>query len=196
MIEPGFNKDRIGAPNSISDAIGSIFKPIAKTVDKQVDLNRKAYNTLAKKNNKKAEKKALKLKKANAAELKTSKASFTAAPTYKGKKATTPAIKRQNTAAASYIIKGRNLTQEQKDANKVSRSYMTKLPEKGAAGRPNSKAAQKTVMPTTAKLPKATVNKTGARNVRKATKTSTVAKLPAVKKPVAAGRRSNGAPRR
>ena len=196
MIVPKFNDSRL--KGDIGAAIKSLAGPIAKKYDKTV---KKAVGAANKKVQAEWE---AKKKAEEEAKKKSKKVVYKTNLTYKGKKPTQTAIKKQNEAAASYIVKGRNLTPAQKEQNKVFRSYITK-PTKatsvpgqsgGAKGRPNTNAAQKPVKPTASKTPKATVNKTGARNVRKSTKVTPVTKVPGVKPPVAPGRRKNGAPRK
>ena len=210
MIVPKFNAKRL--KGDIGGAIKSIASPIAakydSTVKKAVDAaNEPIKERLAaqKAARIKAQKKALdsdKTKKPSTGAAKT-KVVYKTPLTYKGKKPTQTAIRKQNEAAQSYIIKGRNLTPAQKEQNKVFRSYITR-PTKatsvpgqsgGAKGRPNTNAAQKTVKVNTPRTPKPTVNKTGARNVRKATKVTKVTAVPKVKPAVAPGRRKNGAPK-
>ena len=203
MIVPKFNDSRL--KGDIGAAINSLAKPVAKKYDRTVKKAVGAANKNLIRNYKKVQDEWEAKKKAEKdAKKKPEKVVYKTNLTYKGKKPTQTAIKKQNEAAASYIVKGRNLTPAQKEQNKVFRSYITK-PTKatsvpgqsgGAKGRPNTNAAQKPVKPTASKTPKATVNKTGARNVRKSTRVTPVTKVPGVKPPAAPGRRKNGAPRK
>jgi len=170
VIVPKFNKSRLGNANSIGNAINTLVKPIAKTVDKKIEMNRQA-----------------KIKAAKAKERAIAKQDA-AAKTYiqepmkgkKGKPLTAEqrkkniAIKKQNEAAKTYTSYG---------YDKVS------VKVKSAPGRPNSKASQKTVVPKASKLAKATVNKSAPRKSNPIKKVAPVSKPKAVAAP---GRRKNG----
>lgn len=201
MIEPTFNSKRIAEPGAAADAFKTLVTPLTKTFDKKVNMNRKAYNAqvIAKqKADAKAEKEAAKSKKSTPAKT-SSKPAFT----YKGKKPTAAAVTKQNAAAKTYVTRkprGGTLTAAQSSQNAAAKTYMTKtsVPGQSAAakGRPNTKAATKTAGPGVNKMAKATINKTGARNVRKATKVTPVTKPPVIKPVNGAGRRANGAPKK
>lgn len=181
MIVPKFNSKRIAAPGAAADAFKSLVSPLAKSRDKKVRMDVNAANKQIKEKEK--------------------------------------AIKAQDKAAQTYIqtpikaAKGKTLTPAEKakniairKQNQAAASYMTYKPEvvtakgttlKGssAPGRPNTKASTRTVKPKATKAPKATVNKTGARNVRKATTVTPTKKVTKVAPVVGAGRRKNGAPK-
>lgn len=166
MIVPKFNKSRLGNANSIGNAIDTLVKPIAKTADKIIDKNRKAKIKAIEKQDAAA--------KTYIQEPIKAKKGQTLTPAQRKKNI---AIKKQNEAAKTYTSYG---------YDKVS------VKVKSAPGRPNSKASQKTVVPKSSKLPKATVNKTSAR------KSTPVKKVAAVSKPkavAAPGRRKTGAPK-
>jgi hypothetical protein len=208
VIVPKFNSKRIAAPGAAADAFKSLVTPLTKSRDRQVKMDVNAANkqiTDAKKAAEKAEKAAAKeaakaaTKKASA---KTTKTTKKPANTYKGKKPTAAAVTRQNTASKSYVTRkprGGSLTPAQSSQNAAAKSYMTKTSVPGqsgaAKGRPDTKAGTKTATPGKVTAPKATVNKTGARNVRKATTVTPTKKVSAVKPPAGAGRRKNGAPK-
>jgi hypothetical protein len=199
MIIPKFDEKRIASPDSVAAPLEQIVNPQAKSFDEITTRNRKAYNKQVKE--KEAER-----KKGLTSQLKVIKAGNKVSNS--GKKPTKTAIKNQNKAADTYVIKSKKaLTPEEKERNAAARSYKTTIPaspvkkskikgqSEGAAGRPNTNAASKPIKPIKPSTPKTTVNKTGARNVRGATKPPTVASVPNVTKPVGAGRRANGAPK-
>jgi hypothetical protein len=205
MIVPEFDKNRIASP----DAVGKVFthfNPLLKVADKAIEKNRKAKNQQIINKQKadakataKAEKEAAKSGKSTSTKKTSTKPAFT----YKGRKPTAAAVQRQNAAAKTYVTRkprGGSLTPAQAKQNEAAKTYMTKTSVPGqsgaAKGRPDTKAAQKTAGPGVNKMPKATVNKTGARNVRKTTTVTKVTKTPAVKPPAAPGRRTNGAPKK
>lgn len=192
MIVPKFNKSRIARSDAIGNAIKTLATPIAKTRDTIVSKAVGAANKEL-------------IAKQRAAEK-----------AYAKKQRS---IKLQDKAAASYIRtplkgkKGQPLTSEQKKINAArkkqsvaAQTYMSKAPKepwekkgfkvsvdvKGSAGRPNSKAAQKTKLPTAPKVPKATPNKSAPRKPNPVKKTAFVGKP---KAPAAPGRRKNGAPK-
>lgn len=182
MIVPKFNKSRLGNANSIGDAIKTIAGPIAKLKDKKTKMDVDAANA------------ALKARQKAAAEA-----------SKKKKKA----IASQDAAAKSYIQnpikakKGKTLTPAEKAKNRAIRkqniaakSYMsydpTPVTATGSAGRPNSRASQKTSTPKPPKSARPTVNKTAPRKSKPLAKVTAVAKP---KAPAAPGRRKNGAPK-
>ena len=180
MITPKFNKGRLGNANAIGNAIKAIAGPIAKAKDAQTELNRQAYNKQVKK-----KEKAIIAKQDKAAQT------YKQDP-IKGKKGQplTPAQKKKNIAI--------------RKQNEAATSYMSFSPDKvsvkatstgNAKGRPNTNAASKTAKVKPPTVAKPTVNKTGARNVRKATKVTKVAPVAKPKAPAAPGRRKNGAPK-
>lgn len=173
MIVPKFNKGRLGNANSIGNAIDTLLKPVAKTVDKKIEMNRKAKEKAIKQKEKAVESQD---KAAKTYIQETIKAK-------KGKKLT-PAEKRKNIAI-----------RKQNEAAKTYTSYgydKVSVNVKGSAGRPSSKASQKTVVPKSSKLAKATVNKTAPRKSKPVPK---VTATPKVSAPAAPGRRKNGAPK-
>jgi hypothetical protein len=188
VIEPKFNKERLGDANAIGNAIKNIAGPIAKFRDKKMRLDTAEANKQLLKTQKDIKKAWQKKKAAVAAQDK-------AARTYiqdpiRAKKGTTltPAQKKMNIAR-----------KKQNEAAKTYTSYgYDKVTAKstGSKGRPNTNAAKKTATPGTPKMPTPTVNKTGARNVRKSTKVTPVTKTPGVKPVNGVGRRSNGAPKK
>jgi hypothetical protein len=212
VIEPTFNKERLGSPDAIEGAVKSLSS-LQETKDNIAKKNvKKAWDKAQKAKKKAAEEEAKKptpTKKTTrtpAAKTTTTKAATKPTFTYKGRKPTAAAIQRQNAAAKASIIRkprGGELTPAQVKQNDAYRSYMTPVKktsvpgQSGASkGRPDTKAATKTVGPGVNKMAKATVNKTGARNVRKSTKVTPVTKPPAVKPVNGAGRRTNGAPKK
>lgn len=186
MITPRFNKSRLGNPNAIGNAIKAIAGPIAARKDAQTKLNIDAHNKQVKKNEKDAKKKEKAVDRQDAA-----------AKTYqqdpiKGKKGKplTPAEKKKNIAI--------------RKQNEAAKSYMSYSPDKvsvkatstgNSKGRPNTNASTRTAKVKPPTVAKPTVNKTGARNVRKATKVTKVAPVARTKAPAAPGRRKNGAPK-
>lgn len=188
MIEPKFNKERLGNANAIGSAIKSIAGPIAKFRDKKMRLDTNAANQELIRIQKDARAAAKKKKAAVASQDKAAK-TYISDP-IRAKKGTTltPAQKKKNTAI-----------KKQNEAAKTYTSYgYEKVTAKSTAskGRPNTNAAKKTATPGTPKMPTPTVNKTGARNVRKSTKVTPVTKTPGVKPVNGVGRRSNGAPKK
>ena len=194
MIIPKFNKERIASPDAIQTAHDSLigYQKKREELSTPESIAKRAKNL----------KRIQKLQAKQGAEASGKKVSNS------GKKPTQTAIKNQNKAADTYVIKSKKaLTPEEKERNAAARSYKTTIPaspvkkskikgqSEGAAGRPNTNAASKPIKPTKPSTAKATVNKTGARNVRGATKPPTVASVPKVTKPVGAGRRANGAPK-
>ena len=210
MIEPTFNSKRIAEPGAASDAFKTLVTPLTKTFDKKVNMNRKAYNAqvIAKqKADAKAEKEAAKEAAKSGKSTPAKTPSKTRAPkpvlTYKGKKPTAAAVTKQNAAAKTYVTRkprGGTLTAAQSNQNAAAKTYMTKTSVPGqsgaAKGRPDTKASTKTAGPGVNKMAKATINKTGARNVRKSTKVTPVTKPPVIKPVNGAGRRANGAPKK
>jgi hypothetical protein len=204
MIVPEFDKNRIASP----DAVGKVFthfNPLLKVADKAIENNRKAKNKQIIDKQKADAKATAKAEKEAAKSKKSAPAKTPAKPafTYKGRKPTAAAVQRQNAAAKTYVTRkprGGSLTPAQAKQNAAAKTYMTKTSVPGqssaAKGRPDTKAATKTAGPGVNKMSKATVNKTGARNVRKSTKVTPVTKPPAVKPVNGAGRRTNGAPKK
>jgi hypothetical protein len=188
VIEPKFNKERLGNANAIGSAIKSIAGPIAKFRDKKMRLDTNAANQELIRIQKDARAAAKKKKAAVAAQDVAAKSYIT--NPIKAKKGTTLTAAQKKTNIAR---------KKQNEAAKTYTSYgYDKVTAKstGSKGRPSTNAAKKIATPGTPKMPTPTVNKTGARNVRKSTKVTPVTKTPGVKPVNGVGRRSNGAPKK
>jgi len=175
VIVPKFNKGRIARSDAIGNTIKTLGTPIAKTRDMIVNKAVGAANKEMIAKQRAAEKAYAKKQKAK---------------------------KLQEKVAKSYIVtpkKGQTLTTAQQKQNAAAASYMGYSPTKvsvkvkSSAGRPNTKAGQKTKLPTAPKLPKPTVNKTAPRKGKPPIKK--VAAVTKPKAPAAPGRRKNGAPK-